>query len=95
LTAIYYACAMAIVLPITIASSGATLFLPDFNSPFYVLVIKSVLSSLAQFLMLIPIIGVSLLFFSLVEKKESDGLLERIESVGAENIQFKLKDEEY
>ncbi len=95
LTAIYYACAMAIVLPITIASSGATLFLPDFNSPFYVLVIKSVLSSLAQFLMLIPIIGVSLLFFSLVEKKESDGLLERIESVGAENIQIKLKDEEY
>ena len=47
LTAIYYACAMAIVLPITIASSGATLFLPDFNSPFYVLVIKSVLSSLS------------------------------------------------
>ena len=95
LTAIYYACAMAVILPVTIASSGATLFLPDFNSPFYVLVIKSVLSSLAQFLMLIPIIGVSLLFFSLVEKKESEGLLERIESVGAENIQIKLKDEEY
>jgi hypothetical protein len=95
LTAIYYACAMAIVLPVTIASSGANLFLPDFNSPFYVLVIKSVLTSLAQFFMLIPIIGVSLLFFSLVEKKESEGLLERIESVGAENIQIKLKDEEY
>ncbi|WP_157687361.1 hypothetical protein [Pedobacter psychrophilus] len=95
LTIVYYACAMAIILPVTIAGSGATLFLPDFNLPFYVLVIKSVLTSLAQFLILIPIIGVSLLFFSLVEKKESEGLLERINSVGLENKQIKSKDEEY
>jgi hypothetical protein len=95
LTVIYYACTLAIQLPLAIVGAGANFFIPKLNEPLYLLFIKSILASLSHFIIIIPTIGTSLLFFSLVEKKESEGLFERIESIGIEKTQTNNKDEEY
>lgn len=78
---IYYACSMAISIPFLLAGSGASFLTPDFNQPMVLIIIQNIIGAFALYFVMIPIIGVALLFTSLVEQKESEGLLQRIQSV--------------
>ena len=81
LSIIYYACTMAVSIPFLLAGSGASFLTPDFSLPLILIIIQNVIGAFALYFVMIPIIGVALLFFSLVEQKESEGLMQRIQSV--------------
>ena len=81
LSIIYYACTMAVSIPFLLAGSGASFLTPDFSQPVILIIIQNVIGAFALYFVMIPIIGVALLFFSLVEQKESEGLMQRIQSV--------------
>lgn len=81
LSIIYYACAMAVSIPFLLFNSGTSLLLPDLNKPVYFLIFQNIISGIALYFSMIFTIGVAFLFFSLVEQKDSEGLLQRIQSV--------------
>ncbi|WP_199136101.1 hypothetical protein [Pedobacter sp. ASV12] len=82
---IYYACAMVIQVP-AVAISMAGAFMRN-NSAFFGTygVIMAIAQQFSQVFMIIPIVGAAVIYFNLVERKESTGLMERIDSLGQNN----------
>lgn len=79
---IYYACAMVIQIP-AVAISMAGAFMQNANAFFGTYgVIAAVAQQVSQVFMIIPIVGAAVIYFNLVERKESTGLMERIDSLG-------------
>ncbi|MCZ4243447.1 hypothetical protein [Pedobacter punctiformis] len=58
-------------------------------------IISSICQYIAQIFMVIPIIGATLIYFNLVERKESSGLMDRIDSLGKAADQTNITPEEY
>lgn len=58
-----------------------------------VIIISTVIQYLCQVFMIIPIIGVSLCYFNLSERKNSTGLMDRIQKMGQEENPFPNKEE--
>jgi hypothetical protein len=75
---ILYAFVITLTLPSLIIGGSASLLTPNFNRPIYAIIIQSIISGLSVYSYVIVIIGNCILFYSLVEKKESEGLLDRI-----------------
>ena len=75
---ILYAFVLTLALPSMILGGSAGLFTPNLNRPVYAIIIQSIISGISVYSYVIVIIGNSILFYSLVEKKESEGLLDRI-----------------
>ena len=57
--------------------------------------ITTILQSLCQVFTIVPIITISLMYFSLVEEKESIGLMERISNFGNTEKPTDTRPEEY
>ncbi|WP_231460482.1 MULTISPECIES: hypothetical protein [unclassified Pedobacter] len=92
---IVYACMSFVVLPTTLFSmlglfSGSK---PQMSLVFTML--STVLQYLCQVCTVIPIITIALSYFSLVEQKESAGLMERISTFGNEEKPVDYRPEEY
>jgi len=92
---IVYACMSLIILPTTLISmigmfSGST---PHMSLA--LTMVSTVLQSLCQIFTIIPIITISLIYFSLLEKKESTGLMERIANFGDQEKPVDERPEEY
>jgi hypothetical protein len=75
---ILYAFVITLALPSMILGGSASLFTPNLTRPVYAIIIQSIISSISVYSYVIVIIGNCILFYSLVEKKESEGLLDRI-----------------
>lgn len=58
------------------------------------IIISSTLQYVCQVFMIIPLIGITLLYFDLTERQESTGLMDRINQLGEKKADFN-KDEEY
>jgi hypothetical protein len=91
---ILYAFVITLTLPSMILGGGASLFTPNLSRPVYAIIIQSVVSSLSVYSYVIVIIGNCILFYSLVEKKESEGLLDRINDLD-QNSNNQDQPEEY
>ena len=92
---IVYACMSAVVLPTTLFSMVG---LFSKNSPHMSMVltmVTTVLQSLCQVFTIIPLVTITLCYFSLVERKESTGLMERISNFGTGVDPLNMPDEEY
>lgn len=57
--------------------------------------VTTVLQSLCQVFTILPVITVALVYFSLVEQKENQGLLERISNFGNTEKPIDTRPEEY
>lgn len=79
---IFYACAMVIQIP-AVAISMAGAFMHNANAFLGTYgIIAAVAQQLSQVFLMIPIVGAAVIYFNLVERKESTGLMERIDSLG-------------
>lgn len=58
-----------------------------------VIIISTVIQYLCQVFMIVPIIGISLCYFNLSERKNSTGLMDRIQKMGQEENPFPNKEE--
>ncbi|KIA93163.1 hypothetical protein OC25_14100 [Pedobacter kyungheensis] len=89
------ACMSLLVLPTSILNM-VTMFTtktPRMNVT--LTMITTVLQSLSQIFTIIPIITISLAYFSLVEQKENTGLMERISNFGSNEKPVDTRPEEY
>jgi hypothetical protein len=91
---ILYAFVITLTLPSLIIGGSASLLTPNFNRPIYAIIIQSIISGLSVYSYVIVIIGNCILFYSLVEKKESEGLLDRINDLD-QNSNNQDQPEEY
>ena len=57
--------------------------------------ISTVLQSLCQVFTIVPIITITLMYFSLIEQKENVGLMERISNFGTSEKPVDTRPEEY
>ena len=88
------AASMIVILPISLIATGSLLFTKvALSTP--LLIIRTVLSSLVQVFMLLPYVLISLSYFSLVEGKDGEGLLERVNSIGNNGTDPNLPEEQY
>lgn len=79
---IYNACAMVIQIPaIVISMASAFTHLEQPITKFYAIV-TSLAQNLSQVFVIIPVVAAALIYFNLVERKESTGLMERIDTLG-------------
>ena len=92
---IIYACMSAVVLPTTLFSMIGLFSKSSPHMSMALTMVTTVLQSLCQVFTIIPLITVTLCYFSLVEQKENTGLMERISNFGEGNNQPDLPTEEY
>ena len=92
---IVYACMSMIVLPTSLLSMIGLFSHKSPHMSLTLTMITTVLQSLCQIFTIIPIITISLAYFSLVEQKESTGLMERISNFGNEEKPIDTRPEEY
>lgn len=92
---IVYACMSAVVLPTTLFSMVGLFSHKSPHMSIVFTMITTVLQSLCQVFAVIPIVTVTLCYFSLVERKENTGLMERISNFGDGSHQPDLPTEEY
>lgn len=92
---ITYACMMLIQLPsIIVAMVGAFTNVGNPITKTYIF-LSSILQYIAYILTIIPLICGTLIYFNLVERKESSGLIDRIGSLGQTTDQTNIHPEEY
>jgi len=92
---IFYACTMVIQLPAVLIMMGSIFTRhPGEISKSYVF-ITSVSQYLCLVFMIIPIVCSALIYFNLVERKESSGLLGRIEDLGQDTDRHHSDQEQY
>ncbi|WP_131538430.1 hypothetical protein [Pedobacter nototheniae] len=92
---ITYACMMLIQLPsIIVAMVGAFTNVGNPITKTYIF-LSSILQYIAYILTIIPLICGTLIYFNLVERKESSGLIDRIGSLGQATDQTNIHPEEY
>jgi hypothetical protein len=92
---ILYAFVITLALPSMILGGSASLFTPNLTRPVYAIIIQSIISSISVYSYVIVIIGNCILFYSLVEKKESEGLLDRINDLDSDSTNNQPITEEY
>ncbi|MFD2285527.1 hypothetical protein GJU39_15645 [Pedobacter petrophilus] len=92
---IIYACSTLIVLPTTLFSMLGMFSHQGPQMSLTLTMITTILQSLCQVFTIVPIITVSLMYFSLVEEKESIGLMERISNFGNTEKPTDTRPEEY
>ncbi|RYG21292.1 MAG: hypothetical protein EOO07_03000 [Chitinophagaceae bacterium] len=92
---IFYACTMIIQLPAIIVMMGSAFARnPGEISASYVF-ISSIAQYVSQMFMIIPIVCSTLIYFNLVERRESMGLLSRINDLGQDTKPNDLDQEQY
>jgi hypothetical protein len=92
---IIYACSTLIVLPTTLFSMLGMFSHQGPQMSLTLTMITTILQSLCQVFTIVPIITISLMYFSLVEEKESIGLMERISNFGNTEKPTDTRPEEY
>ncbi|WP_293783663.1 hypothetical protein [uncultured Pedobacter sp.] len=92
---IVYACMSMIVLPTSLFNMIGMFTHKGPHMSLTLTMITTVLQSLCQVFTIIPIITISLAYFSLVEQKESTGLMERISNFGGTDKPIDSRPEEY
>lgn len=92
---IIYACMTMVVLPTTILNMIGMFSKTGPKLSLTLSMITTILQSLCQVFTIIPIITITLMYFNLVEQKESTGLMERISNFGTPENPFENKTEEY
>jgi predicted membrane metal-binding protein len=86
--------AMLAFLPITFIATGSLLF-SKYSVSMPILIIRTILSSLVHVFMILPYVVVALSYFSLVESKDGEGLLDRVNSIGQNGSDSNLPEEQY
>ncbi|MET4080526.1 hypothetical protein ABIB40_000470 [Pedobacter sp. UYP30] len=92
---IVYACMSAVVLPTTLFSMIGLFSKSSPHMSLALTMATTILQSLCQVFTIIPLVTITLCYFSLVERKESTGLMERISNFGTGNDPLNLQNEEY
>ncbi|KQN37973.1 hypothetical protein ASE92_00560 [Pedobacter sp. Leaf41] len=92
---IVYACMSMVVLPTTLFNMIGMFTSKNPQMSLTLSMITTVLQSLCQAFTIIPIITISLSYFSLLEQKENTGLMERITNFGNTNKTIDTRPEEY
>ncbi|MGM9476782.1 hypothetical protein ACS5PU_10135 [Pedobacter sp. GSP4] len=92
---IVYACMSMVVLPTTLFNMIGMFSGKNPHMNVTLTMITTVLQSLCQVFTIIPIITITLAYFSLVEQKESTGLMERISNFGSSEKPIDTRPEEY
>ncbi|MBO9676205.1 MAG: hypothetical protein J7577_22385 [Sphingobacteriaceae bacterium] len=92
---IVYACMSMVILPTSLFNMIGMLTHKTPHMSLVLTMITTVLQSLCQVFTIIPIITISLIYFSLVEQKENPGLLERISNFGNTEKPIDTRPEEY
>jgi len=92
---IVYACMSMVVLPTTLFNMIGMFTHKTPRMSLTLTMITTVLQSLCQVFTIIPIITISLAYFSLVEQKENPGLMERISNFGSTEKPIDTRPEEY
>lgn len=91
---VVYAALLAFILPSTILTTGSMLFS---KSPVSlpVLIFTTVLQNVAQIFMFLPYIVIGLCYFSLTERKDNSGLMDKLDMIGQNNFDSDLPEEQY
>jgi hypothetical protein len=92
---IFYMASFIVQVPALILQMIATFMHAESPVRSVYAIASACLTYLAQVFMLIPIISSCLIYFNLVERKESTGLLGRINAMGNNNAQENIHPEEY
>lgn len=92
---IVYACTTLIVLPTSLFNMLSMFSSKNPQMSLTLSLITTVLQSLCQVFTIVPIITISLMYFNLVEEKESVGLMERISNFGNTEKPIDTRPEEY
>jgi hypothetical protein len=92
---IVYACMSMVVLPTTLFNMIGMFTHKTPRMSLTLTMITTVLQSICQVFTIIPIITISLTYFSLVEQKENPGLMERISNFGHTEKPIDTRPEEY
>jgi hypothetical protein len=92
---IVYACMTMIILPTSLFNMIGMFTHKTPHMSLTLTMITTILQSLCQVFTIIPIITISLAYFSLVEQKESPGLMERISNFGNTEKPIDTRPEEY
>ncbi|QXU41106.1 hypothetical protein [Pedobacter sp. D749] len=92
---IVYACMSMVILPTTLFNMIGMFTHKTPRMSLTLTMITTVLQSICQVFTIIPIITISLTYFSLVEQKENPGLMERISNFGNTEKPIDTRPEEY
>ncbi|SDD41521.1 hypothetical protein [Pedobacter soli] len=92
---IVYACMSMVILPTSLLNMVSMFGRKSPHMSVTLSMITTVLQSLCQVFTIIPIITISLAYFSLVEQKENTGLMERISNFGSNEKPVDSRPEEY
>ncbi|GGE69445.1 hypothetical protein EV200_11054 [Pedobacter psychrotolerans] len=92
---IVYACMSMIILPTTLFSMIGMFSSKGAHMSLTLTMISTVLQSLCQVFTIVPIITITLMYFSLIEQKENVGLMERISNFGTSEKPIDTRSEEY
>nr|WP_315418296.1 hypothetical protein [uncultured Pedobacter sp.] len=92
---IVYACMSMVILPTTLFNMIGMFTHKTPRMSLTLTMITTVLQSICQVFTIIPIITISLAYFSLVEQKENPGLMERISNFGNTEKPIDTRPEEY
>jgi hypothetical protein len=92
---IIYACMVMVVLPTSLLNMVGMFTHKTAHMSLTLTMITTILQSLCQVFTIIPAITISLAYFSLVEQKESTGLMERISNFGNTEKPIDTRPEEY
>jgi hypothetical protein len=91
---ILYAIFIAIAIPSFLLTSAAT-FIANAEVPTGLLLILSVFQSLAYVSIVLLYVITAICYFSLVEKKDGDSLLDRVNNIGNNDLTDNLPEEQY
>ncbi|NTE04881.1 hypothetical protein G6M26_11290 [Agrobacterium tumefaciens] len=92
---IVYACMSMIILPTTLFNMIGMFSSKGAHMSLTLTMISTVLQSLCQVFTIVPIITITLMYFSLIEQKENVGLMERISNFGTSEKPVDTRPEEY
>lgn len=92
---IVYACMSMIILPTTLFNMIGMFSSKGAHMSLTLTMISTVLQSLCQVFTIVPIITITLMYFSLIEQKENVGLMERISNFGTSEKPIDTRPEEY
>lgn len=92
---IFYMCSLIFQMPAIVVEQLGTITHTTSELKQVYQIGAAIFSQLAEVFAIIPIVGGALIYFHLVEKKESAGLLERIETFGQHDNQSNQLPEEY
>ncbi|WP_029282366.1 hypothetical protein [Pedobacter sp. R20-19] len=92
---IIYACMSMVILPTTLFNMVGMFSSKGAHMSLTLTMISTVLQSLCQVFTIVPIITITLMYFSLIEQKENVGLMERISHFGTSEKPVDTRPEEY